>query len=123
MSKLFKNKKSFKNCLKYGLTTLQLVALLTTSTACSIYSDTYSIENSNLDADNVINNITIFGGDLRYIDQSYNILSGEKNTIVSHLKEKNGAYFVIPSNTKVLYVYRLKVSDIEKEINEKNKNI
>jgi len=35
-------------------------------------------------------------------------------------KEKSGAYFVIPSNTKLLYVYRLKVSDIEKEINEKN---
>ena len=37
--------------------------------------------------------------------------------------EKNGAYFVIPSNTKLLYVYRLKVSDIEKELNKKNKNI
>ena len=35
-------------------------------------------------------------------------------------KEKSGAYFVIPSNTKLLYVYRLKVSDIEKEISEKN---
>lgn len=34
-------------------------------------------------------------------------------------KEKNGAYFVIPSNTKILYVYRLKVSDIAKEISEK----
>ena len=32
--------------------------------------------------------------------------------------EKNGAYFVIPSNTHILYVYRLKVSDIEKEINK-----
>lgn len=30
--------------------------------------------------------------------------------------DKTGAYFVIPSNTKILYVYRLKVSDIEKEI-------
>lgn len=35
-------------------------------------------------------------------------------------KEKTGAYFVIPSNTKLLYVYRLKISDIEKEINKKN---
>lgn len=35
--------------------------------------------------------------------------------------EKTGAYFVIPSTTKLLYVYRLKVSDIEKEIYEKNK--
>lgn len=43
--------------------------------------------------------------------------------LMNENKEKNGAYFVIPSNTKVLYVYRLKVSDIEKEINEKNKNI
>ena len=38
-------------------------------------------------------------------------------------KERNVAYFVIPSNTKLLYVYWLKVSDIEKEIKEKNKNI
>lgn len=30
--------------------------------------------------------------------------------------EKTGAYFVIPSNTKILYVYRLKVSDIQKEM-------
>ena len=30
-------------------------------------------------------------------------------------EDKSGAYFVIPSNTKLLYVYRLKVSDIEKE--------
>lgn len=37
--------------------------------------------------------------------------------------EKTGAYFVIPSSSKLLYIYRLKVSDIEKEINEKNKNI
>ena len=37
--------------------------------------------------------------------------------------EKTGAYFIIPSNTKLLYVYRLKVSDIEKEIIEKNRNI
>lgn len=27
---------------------------------------------------------------------------------------KTGAYFVIPSNTKILYVYRLKVSDLKK---------
>ena len=30
--------------------------------------------------------------------------------------QKNGAYFVIPSNTKILYVYRLKVSDFAKKI-------
>lgn len=35
-------------------------------------------------------------------------------------EEKNGAYFIIPSNTKLLYVYRMKVSDIEKEMNKKN---
>ena len=34
-------------------------------------------------------------------------------------EEKNGAYFVIPSSTKILYVYRIKVSDIEKEIQNK----
>lgn len=33
--------------------------------------------------------------------------------------DKTGAYFVIPSNTKILYVYRLKVSDIKKGIQEK----
>lgn len=31
-------------------------------------------------------------------------------------EEKTGAYFVIPSNTKILYVYRLKVSDIQKNM-------
>lgn len=30
--------------------------------------------------------------------------------------DKTGAYFIIPSNTKMLYIYRLKVSDIKKEI-------
>ena len=35
--------------------------------------------------------------------------------------EKNCAYFVIPSLTKLLYVYRMKVSDIKKEINKKKK--
>ena len=34
-------------------------------------------------------------------------------------KEKTGAYFIIPSNTNLLYVYRLKVSDIQKEMDEK----
>lgn len=43
--------------------------------------------------------------------------------LMNENKERNVAYFVIPSNTKLLYVYRLKVSDIEKEIKEKNKNI
>lgn len=32
--------------------------------------------------------------------------------------DKSGAYFVIPSATKILYVYRLKISDIEKKIND-----
>jgi len=36
--------------------------------------------------------------------------------------EKTGAYFVIPSSAKILYVYRLKVSDIEKEIQKKSDN-
>ena len=34
--------------------------------------------------------------------------------------KKDGAYFIIPSSTKILYVYRLKVSDIEKEIQNKD---
>lgn len=34
--------------------------------------------------------------------------------------EKTGAYFVIPSNTKILYIYRLKVSDIEKKLIKTN---
>lgn len=35
--------------------------------------------------------------------------------------EKTSAYFVIPSNTKVLYVYRLNVNDIAKGIQKKSK--
>jgi len=39
-------------------------------------------------------------------------------------QDKTGAYFVIPSNTKLLYVYRLKISDIEREIqNKKEKDL
>lgn len=34
--------------------------------------------------------------------------------------DKSGAYFLIPSSTKILYVYRLKVSDIEKELQKKS---
>ena len=36
--------------------------------------------------------------------------------------EKTSAYFVIPSNTRVLYVYRLNVNDIAKGIKKKSKN-
>ena len=38
-------------------------------------------------------------------------------------QEKNSAYFIIPSSTKLLYIYRLKVSDIEKEIQKQLKQI
>lgn len=34
--------------------------------------------------------------------------------------DKTGAYFLIPSNTKILYIYRLKVSDIKKEMESEN---
>ena len=27
-------------------------------------------------------------------------------------EDKTGAYFLIPSNTKILYVYRIKIGDI-----------
>lgn len=37
--------------------------------------------------------------------------------------EKNGVYFVIPSNTKVLYVYGLKVSEIHKQMKKNTDNI
>lgn len=35
--------------------------------------------------------------------------------------KKNSAYFIIPSNTKILYIYRLNVNDIEKKMNKRNK--
>ena len=31
-------------------------------------------------------------------------------------EKKDGVFFIIPSNTKILYVYGIKVSDIEKEM-------
>lgn len=34
--------------------------------------------------------------------------------------DRSGAYFLIPSSTKILYVYRLNVSDIEKELQKKS---
>lgn len=35
-------------------------------------------------------------------------------------KENTGTYFVIPSNSKLLYVFRLKIDDIEMEISKNN---
>lgn len=39
-------------------------------------------------------------------------------------ENKTGTYFIIPSNTKILYIYGIKVSDIEAQIieNSKEKN-
>lgn len=37
-------------------------------------------------------------------------------------EDKNGVYFIIPSNTKVLYMYGLKVSDIKKQMKENTKD-
>lgn len=34
---------------------------------------------------------------------------------------QNGSFFIIPSNTKILYVYSIKVSDIEKELKKQQK--
>ena len=34
-------------------------------------------------------------------------------------KKKDGVYFIIPSNTKILYTYGLKLSDIKKQMSEK----
>ena len=36
-------------------------------------------------------------------------------------KYNKGAYFVIPSGTKILYSYGLKVSDIKKNMKSQNK--
>ena len=33
-------------------------------------------------------------------------------------KNKDGVYFIIPSNTKILYTYGLKLSDIKKKMSE-----
>ena len=35
--------------------------------------------------------------------------------------DKNSVYFVIPTTTKILYIYSIRVSDIEKEMNDKEK--
>lgn len=37
-------------------------------------------------------------------------------------KQKNGAYFIIPCNTKILYMYCLKVSDIQNKLDNQEKN-
>lgn len=36
--------------------------------------------------------------------------------------EKTGVYFIIPSNTKILYMYGIKISDIEKRLRNKKNN-
>lgn len=37
-------------------------------------------------------------------------------------EDKNGVYFIIPSNTKVLYMYGLKVSEIKKQMKQNTKD-
>lgn len=39
--------------------------------------------------------------------------------LMSEDKYKRGTYFMIPTNTKIMYVYGLKVNDIKKEMKEK----
>ena len=36
--------------------------------------------------------------------------------------KQNGVFFIIPSNTKILYIYSIKVSDIEKELQKQIKD-
>ena len=38
--------------------------------------------------------------------------------LMTENKEKTGVYFIIPSNTKILYAYSLKVSKIKKQMKE-----
>lgn len=38
-------------------------------------------------------------------------------------KYKRGTYFMIPSNTKIMYVYGLKITDIKKEMKEKSEKL
>lgn len=38
--------------------------------------------------------------------------------LMTENKEKTGVYFIIPSNTKILYTYSLKVSKIKKQMRE-----
>ena len=37
------------------------------------------------------------------------------------MTEKTGTYFIIPSNTRILYFYGLKVSEIKKQLEEEKK--
>ena len=40
--------------------------------------------------------------------------------LMSEDQFKRGTYFMIPTNTKIMYVYGLKVTDIKKEMKKKN---
>lgn len=40
--------------------------------------------------------------------------------LMSEDQYKRGTYFMIPTNTKIMYVYGLKVNDIKKEMNKRN---
>ena len=79
------------------------------------------------------NSIQVIGNDFEFknyqllkIETFYDLLEISDKLrqpiLMRENKEKNGAYFIIPSVTKILYVHRIKVSDIKKEMKKKNNN-
>lgn len=128
MSK-FSSKKKFKFSAMTTLTLLEIATLLTTGIISYSTANSYVNTHSSLDIDNVINNITIYGGDLRYIDQNFNIFLLKKNPIVSHLAEKQDPYIIgyssnLSENDKKQFNYVVEYyNELFKIINPKYKFI
>ena len=93
MSK-FSKKKSFKMSFVSTLAVVEIVSLLTTGVIGNVIANNYIEDNSSYNSDDVINDITIFGGDLRYIDHNFNAFLFDKNPIVSHLEQKDSPYVI-----------------------------
>ena len=75
-----------------------------------------------------INNIFDLKGYQSLIVDTFNELLEIRDTIQQPIlmvenESKNGVYFIIPSNTKLLYMYRLKVSDIKKQMQQNTEKI
>lgn len=71
------------------------------------------------------NNLDVSAYEKLYVDTFTDMLeirdTLQQPILMVESKLKNGVHFIIPSNTKILYIYTLKVSDIKKKMTNENK--
>lgn len=108
-----------------GLTIAVIRYILSTRTAEDIYSSEIKkiLNNYSSYIQKINNDFDMHGYQVLKVD-TFNDMLEIRDTIQEPIlmvenKTKDGTYFLIPSKTKILYSYRLKVSDIQDRLEEK----